>query len=221
MPQYKTFLLTIFLVLPTLCKDESQLRVLMTHGRFFHRYNKSELRYCRKDPRYPLKTMWQYEQAAYLVSQKSEVQPIFLICEELQIPDIPLLGEWTEFDPSPELPILCYEGKPVEGVPRVLQEKVAMTNYEEFMCKKFNWSHDTWRSIDWEGFKTALWSRSGHLVSLRKCIHGWLPVAQLVQNYGPDKITHCPDCHGRECQDHVLRCPSPVEKHYGNGAGIS
>ncbi len=139
-----------------------------------------------------------------------------LTSDELQFPELPMMGEWKEFDPLPEFPVLYHDGTPVARIPKQLKETIAVKEYKAFMCKKFDWSSATWDSIDWEIFKATLKQRPGHSVSLQKYLHGWLPVAQLVQHYGPDEITLCPDCHGQERQDHVLRCPSTRRKEIWN-----
>ena len=82
-----------------------------------------------------------------------------------------MLGDWTEFDPSPELPVLCHAGIPVMGIPKDLKEFIAVKNYKDFMCKKFAWSNATWHSIDWKVFKAALKKQPGHSVSLWKYLH--------------------------------------------------
>ncbi len=79
-----------------------------------------------------------------------------LTSDEIQMPEMPLLGEWHDFDPSPELPVLNHGGTPVAGIPKALREAVPLKQYKVFMCKKFDWSDATWNSIDWECFKAAM-----------------------------------------------------------------
>ncbi len=120
----------------------------MTHDRLFHRFNKSLLCLRHKDPRYPLKPHWRYKNAVYEAYRSPEVVLTFLKSDDLVLPDPTSEGDLQPFDPSPELPVLCFEGHPVDGMPIGLKEKLAMGNYQTYMQQKFGWLPATWRNID-------------------------------------------------------------------------
>ncbi len=54
----------------------------------------------------------------------------------------------------------------------------------------------------------------GHRNSIRKYVHGWLSVAEMVRWYNDHEMTICPCCRGRERQDHILRCPDAKAEEY-------
>ncbi len=89
-----------------------------------------------------------------------------------------------------------------------LRDLVMSQEYVTWMHQKFSWSEGTFRDIAWSAFYKAMDKFQGHQNSIRKYIHGWLPVAEVVKCYNEHEITKCPCCNGRERQDHVLQCPS-------------
>ena len=80
--------------------------------------------------------------------------------------------------------------------------------------QKHNWMDATFNDIAWESFYKAMNKFQGHQNSIRKYVHGWLPVAEMVRWYNDHKMTICPCCRGREWQDHVLRCPNAKAAEY-------
>ena len=60
----------------------------------------------------------------------------------------------------------------------------------------------TWKSIDYEEFKAAMRWQDGISVLLQKYIYGWILVASLVQNYGPDKLQCMQTAKGGESASH-------------------
>ncbi len=95
-----------------------------------------------------------------------------------------------------------------------LWEEVMSQEYVSWIRSKFDWSVTTFNEIAWDAFHKAMTQFDGHQNSIRKYIHGWLPVAEMVQRYNKNEITTCPCCKGRERQDHVLRCPGAQSTAY-------
>ncbi len=93
-----------------------------------------------------------------------------------------------------------------------LREEVMSQEYVTWIRSKYGWSMKTFNEITWDAFHRAMTQFEGHQNSIRKYIHGWLPVAEMVQRYNKNEITMCPCCQGRERQDHILQCPGEQSK---------
>ena len=90
------------------------------------------------------------------------------------------------FDPDTSMPKLHFQGNVVDEIPIAMKENLAMDGYKKYMKEKYGWPETTWEQIDWWSFQSAMQSHPGKLVSLRKYMHSWLPVVNLVKHYGPD-----------------------------------
>ncbi len=206
MQPYRAFLLTLFALLDYLAPGTASLHILMFDDKLIQRYQKSELRLQQKDPRYPNKKHWRYEQSVHHTYGKKQIALRFSISQDIALIEDSNTNKFHPFDPDPTMPKLLFREKAVDEIPNAMKEMEALDQYKKHMMSKYKWSAAIWDQIDWETFNRAMSARPGGSVSLRKYVHGWLPVVNLVRHYGPDKIKVCPNCKGEEHQDHLFRC---------------
>ncbi len=160
-----------------------------------------------KDPRYAMTENWQAERAIF--QRLHDGWSIQRLDEDWESP-------W-EIEPSGLLedhrlfhPVISitYQGKDISNIHQ-MRDITMSQEYIRWIKEKCQWSESVFHEIAWQEFHKAIQKFEGHQNSIRKFIHGWLPVVEMVRRYNPHKITTCPCCHGRERQDHVLRCPAP------------
>ena len=95
------------------------------------------------------------------------------------------------------------------------QSKTKIKNYYQ---KKYNWSYEMYRLIDWHAFGVASKSSSFSLTRFsRKLISGWLPIGQKIYNQ-TEQTTMCPIFKIEpETLQHTLKCASlKCDNHWKN-----
>ncbi len=109
---YRVFLLMLYAVARHIGEEETILRVLIPHDKFFHRYHKSELRIRQRDPCYPLHSHWRWEHAVFQKYSQRGIALIFVTSSELQLHKEPLPQMWQHFDPPQPSRFLCSKENP-------------------------------------------------------------------------------------------------------------
>ncbi len=75
------------------------------------------------------------------------------------------------------------------------------------LCKRNDWTADTFKLIDWEAHRRGLNRHDKHRTTLIKYLHGILPVGKLVHRYDKKYPEECPSCNAPvETQDHLFHC---------------
>ena len=80
----------------------------------------------------------------------------------------------------------------------------------EHLQKKFNWSQETFDSIDWESGRIARNRLKQHRTTLIKHLNDVVPVGSRVSRYDPKYPAACPSCpEPLETASHLYLCPCP------------
>ena len=78
------------------------------------------------------------------------------------------------------------------------------------LCKRYGWSQETARDINWEASRLALGRLRQHRVTLIKHLNNVAPLGWLVHLYDPKHPSSCPGCdHPEETREHLYQCDGP------------
>ena len=78
------------------------------------------------------------------------------------------------------------------------------------LCKRYGWSQETARDINWEASRLALGRLRQHRVTLIKHLNNVAPLGWLVHLYDPKYPSSCPGCdHPEETREHLYQCDGP------------
>ena len=111
------------------------------------------------------------------------------------------------FDPSCGV-ALCIDGSTItRNIERSVQEKLFLGPLRSYLCNRFQWSNETFDSIDWESFSQVY----SHFPRSRKFFYqfGWkkLPTGARLHSREARYDDRCPSCYcADESDDHLFRC---------------
>ncbi len=159
-----------------------------------------------QDPQFSVTKHWELEAAIFLRTNGKQLQ--FAILDEewtckQAIKSASVLQIPSHLDFTIKVTVL---GTPIMSL-YTLRKAVMEQEYKEWLRTKCNWSKATFNSIMWHCLCGAIRKFQGHQNSIRRFIHGWLPVADLISCYNEQEIKKCPWCNRIKRQDHILRCP--------------
>ncbi len=200
---YQSFLTSLWMAL-----NHHEVDKISTASRaHVKRFRTAMSRICLKDPRYLVSRYWELESAIFSLLQGRDFI-IDTFSEDWEPHhENDSLGTVNGLGAAEPTIRLHHAGVTLPSL-HATREHVMALPYKTWIRKKFDWSMATFNSIAWSCYNRALTKFKGHQNSIRKYIHGWLPVADLVSKYNDHEIKTCPWCHGKERQDHVLRCPN-------------
>jgi hypothetical protein len=83
------------------------------------------------------------------------------------------------------------------------------------LCKKHDWSHDTFDNIDWTAHGRALRRHDRHRVTMVKFLNDILPLGKLANTYDPKYPPSCPSCsEPLEDRQHFWTCQAPTRRKW-------
>jgi hypothetical protein len=86
--------------------------------------------------------------------------------------------------------------------------------FSKHLKKKFNWSTETFESINWVAFRHQANKQTvNRQTSLLKFVYEWLPIGKILQHIDPSAETKCPSCNMPiETPQHMFCCPKEERK---------
>ena len=97
-----------------------------------------------------------------------------------------------------------------------LHKEIGAGYHQDYVCKKFKWSQQTYAWIDWTAIKNVAKKTSiNQLATISKLMHNWLPLGQKRKQLALTKevkaiAENCPCCWKQpETFIHFLICPEP------------
>ena len=87
-------------------------------------------------------------------------------------------------------------------------------NLKKFLKGKYDWTDDTFNSIDWNAISAVLYKKPmTYVISITKLIHRWQPTNKVVARYTKGKTTsNCCLCENVEHQHHYMTCTHNIYK---------
>ena len=97
-----------------------------------------------------------------------------------------------------------------QSFPTYIRIHFSITQTQKYLCNKYKWSMDTYKSIDWNTQNNSIKKMTSHRQrQCKKYIHNFLPIGKL--NFTLQK--KCPYCNRNETditshhyQDHFILC---------------
>jgi hypothetical protein len=86
--------------------------------------------------------------------------------------------------------------------------------FSKHLKKKFNWSTETFESINWAAFRHQATKQTvNRRTCLLKFVYEWLPIGKTLQHIDSSAETKCPSCNAPiETPDHMFCCPTEERK---------
>ena len=81
-------------------------------------------------------------------------------------------------------------------------------NKKTFLQGKYDWTNDTFQSIDWEAISSSIYKKPiMYVIAIIKMIHRWQPTNKVVARYTKGKTSNkCCLCDNVEHQHHYMTC---------------
>ena len=90
-----------------------------------------------------------------------------------------------------------------------IQSAIYSGDLQEFLCRKYHWTNNTFSNINWRSHQWALERVYGtQQVTAYKYVHGWLSTKQRRFREGAYATPYCVLCHEEEDNIHFFRCQS-------------
>ena len=102
----------------------------------------------------------------------------------------------------------CQDGTITSKYRSILRRLSTFERSSHYLCNKFNWSNETFNSVDWVAHGRAINANFPLRHFIIKYIHDWLPLGHLRSRYASFYQDSCPLCPTTlETWSHFLRCP--------------